>query len=87
MATLLLAACLANVLTVLLHSRGATRSACVTLPSAPAALTLVYFLVRRDIEIGPHGGIVPAWIPAAALYAVVLIASWMTARLLARTKL
>ena len=36
----------------------------VGLPTPPALAAFIYYAVRHDIEIGPHGGIVPAWIVA-----------------------
>ena len=86
MAILFLSALLAMALTLVAWWKGARPVISVVLPSTPVAVALVFFLIRRDIDIGPHGGIIPAWIPAAVLLVVVILASSLVAAILSRIK-
>ena len=45
-----------------------------------AMAAFIYYAIRHDIELGPHGGIVPAWIVAGIVLLLVLAISFITVR-------
>lgn len=50
------------------------------LPVLPALAAFVYFAIHHDLEIGPHGGILPAWMVSGVVLLMVSAASFMAVR-------
>ena len=70
---------LSLVLSVVARRCGASRWFAVGLPTLPALGAFIYFAIRHDIDIGPHGGIVPAWIVAGIVLLIVAVVSFIAA--------
>ncbi|MBL9127791.1 MAG: hypothetical protein JNL97_09095 [Verrucomicrobiales bacterium] len=45
----------------------------VGVPSLPTFGVFLYYVVRNDIDLGPHGGIVAAWKVWGVLWAAVVL--------------
>ena len=80
MLVLTLIICLALVLSAVARWCGASRWLAIGLPTLPALAAFIYYAIRHDIELGPHGGIVPAWIVAGTVLLIVAVISFITAR-------
>jgi|GEM_PF-6897238 len=63
------------------HSRPVAFAVAVT----PSLVAFIYFAIRHDIEIGPHGGIFPAWIVAGVVLVLSAIVSAIMVRLVRHT--
>jgi hypothetical protein len=72
---------LAVVLSVFVRRLGRPKMFAVAVALTPALTAFIFFLVRHDIDIGPHGGIFPAWIAAGVVLALSAIASVVTVHL------
>ncbi len=81
MIILTLALVLAVVLSTVVRRLGRPKMFAVAVALTPALAAFIFFLVRRDIEIGPHGGIFPAWIAAGVILALSAIVSAVTVHL------
>jgi hypothetical protein len=81
MITLTLALVLAVVLSAVFRRLGRPKMFALGAALTPGVGAFVFFLVRRDIEIGPHGGIFPAWIAAGVILALSAIVSAVTVHL------
>ena len=77
---LTLIAALSVVLSAVARRSGASRWLAVGLPVLPALVAFIFFAIRTDIAIGPHGGIVPAWVVAGILLLVIVFIGFFTAR-------
>ena len=75
MIILTLALVLTVVLSVVVRRLGRPKMFAVAIALTPALAAFIFFLVRQDIEIGPHGGIFPAWIAAGVILALSAIVS------------
>ena len=71
MAVLTLIICLSFALSAVARRCGASRWLAVGLPTLPALGAFVYFAIRHDIDIGPHGGVVPGWLVAGIVLLIV----------------
>ena len=80
MLVLTLIICLALVLSAVARWCGASRWIAIGLPPLPALAAFIYYAIRHDIELGPHGGIVPAWIVAGIVLLIVVAISVIAAR-------
>ena len=78
MTILTLALVLALVLSVIVRRLGCSKLFAVVIALIPALVTFIFFLVRRDIEIGPHGGIISARIAAVVVLMLSAIVSAVT---------
>ena len=58
----------------------ASRWIAAGLPTLPALAAFIYYAIRHDIESGPHGGIIPAWIVAGIVLLIVTAITFITAR-------
>jgi hypothetical protein len=71
MVILTLISCLCFILTLALRRNGVSRVAAFGLSTLPALGIFIYYAIRFNIEIGPHGGIVPAWAVAGIMLLIV----------------
>jgi hypothetical protein len=81
MIILSLALILAGVLSRIVRRLGRSKMFALSVALTPAAGAFMFFLIRRDIEIGPHGGIFPAWIAAGVVLALSAIVGAITIHL------
>jgi hypothetical protein len=79
MLILTLISCLSLILSAVARWCGASRWLAVGLPTFPSLAAFIYYAVRHDIDLGPHGGIVPAWIVAGIVLLIVIAISFITA--------
>ena len=79
MLILTLIICLALILSAVVRCCGASRWLAVGLPTFPPLVAFIYYAIRHDIDLGPHGGIVPAWIVAGVVLIIVIAVSLITA--------
>ena len=84
MLVLTLIICLSVALSAVARRCGASRWLAFALPTLPALAAFTYYAIRHDIEIGPHGGIIPAWIVAGIVLLIVAGISFITARAVRR---
>jgi hypothetical protein len=76
-----LALVLAVVVSAVVRRLGRPKLFAFIVALTPAIGAFIFFLIRRDIEIGPHGGIFPAWIAAGVALALSAIVSAVTVHL------
>jgi hypothetical protein len=71
--------CLSFGLSAVARRCGASRWLAVGVPTLPALVAFIYFAIRHDIDFGPHGGIVPAWMAAGIVLLIVAVVSFLAA--------
>jgi hypothetical protein len=78
---LALIVCVTFALSMVARWCGASRWLAAGLPILPALAGFIYFAIRHDIELGPHGGIIRAWMVAGIVLLIVLVVSFLGARI------
>lgn len=71
--------CLSLIISAVARWFGASRWVAVLLPTFPPFFVFIYYAIRHDIDFGPHGGIVPAWIVAGIVMVIVAVVSFLAA--------